>query len=380
MYHPIYQFVLPRLGQLALNVLLYLNFLFLPPVRALAGQPLLYFGLPLAAALALAWVGRDPLGLGIVFTGHLLAFYSLQNVGAGLLRHFLPALWPAWQALWLYGLTPWLLTALVFWRARRRAVHLCTTRYDLTTDKPLPNGRLCIVQLSDLHPRAEAAMNRARIPELRQKIEACRPDLIVLTGDVFDEYTTREDFDAFCALFAALDAPLGKYYVPGNHDLFHLRHEPCFTRADLERAFADAHVRILEDVAVRTPDESVRIVGRRDYLDTGGRRFTAEQLLPHGAGGVYTVWLDHEPRDFAAAARAGADVILSGHTHAGQVWPGGVVGRAAQNELNYGSRAVTPQCTAIVSGGTGTWAYKFRTQGKTEIVCVTVTQNRKEPV
>ena len=49
---------------------------------------------------------------------------------------------------------------------------------------------------------------------------------------------------------------------------------------------------------------------------------------------------------------------------------------AARNERNYGAKRVGARCTAIVSGGTGTWGYRFRTQGKTELVCVTVETRR----
>ena len=47
MYHPFFQFVLPRLGQAALDILLYLNFLQLPPLQLAAQWPVLYYGLPL---------------------------------------------------------------------------------------------------------------------------------------------------------------------------------------------------------------------------------------------------------------------------------------------------------------------------------------------
>ena len=159
----------------------------------------------------------------------------------------------------------------------------------------------------------------------------------------------------------------------GNHDLFHHGREPSFGRADLERGLAQAGVRLLEDTAVTLPC-GVRIVGRKDYLYTNGKRFTAAQLMPSGPDDRYTIWLDHEPRDFKNAAAAGADLILSGHTHGGQVWPAGAVGMVAKNERNYGKKKITDTCAAIVSGGTGTWGYKFRTQGKTEIVCVEIKQ------
>ena len=370
MYPPFFQFVLPRVGQAALAVLLYLNFLQLPPLGWLAPWPLLYYGVPLLLVVVLGWLARDPLGLGIVLVGHLTALYCLGNLlGLGARLAGGPV-WTVWQVCWLGGLTPWLVTALLWWGGRRRALHLCTTRYRLTTEKPLPGGKLTVVQLSDVHPNPRAAMHRGRIAELEEQVRTCRPDLLVLTGDIFDEFTEPEEFAAFCDLFARLEAPLGKYYVLGNHDLFHHWREPSFDRAALETALAKAGVRLLEDTDVLTG--GVRVVGRKDYLYTGGRRFAAAELLPDGPDEVYTVWLDHEPRDFKNAAAAGADLILSGHTHGGQVWPAGAVGMAARNERNYGQKQIGPRCTAIVSGGTGTWGYRFRTQGKTEIVCVTV--------
>ena len=374
MYHPFFQFVLPRLGQAALDILLYLNFLQLPPLQLAAQWPVLYYGLPLVLMALLAYISRDPLGLGIVFVGHLVTFYCI-GTGIGLvLRRVGGTPLAVWRIFWLGGITPWLLTALIMWWGCRRALRLCTTDYTLTTHKRLPGGRLRIVQLSDIHPRACAAMDRTRIPELKANIEACQPDMLVLTGDIFDEFTEPEELEAFCKLFGELKAPLGKYYVLGNHDLFHHWREPSFDRAMLEKALREAGVRLLEDETCRTGSGTVRIVGRKDYLFTGGQRFTARQLLPHGAGDVFTLWLDHEPRDFKNAAAVGADLILSGHTHGGQVWPAGAVGMAARNERHDGKQRITASCTAIVSGGTGTWGYKFRTQGRTEIVLVEITQ------
>ena len=374
MYHPFFQFVLPRVGQAALSALLYFNFLQLPPLQWLAGMPVLYYGIPLLLVAGLGYISRDPLGLGIVFSGHLTAIYCVGTVISLLLRPFGGGVLRVWNLLWLDGMTPWLLTGLIFWLGRRRAVHLRTTKYHLATRKKLPGGKLRIVQVSDIHPRACAAMDCTRIPELQKKIEACRPDILVLTGDIFDEYTSPEDFDAFCRMFGRLHPRMGKYYVLGNHDLFHHWREPSFDRAMLEKALREEGVRLLEDETCRTGSGTVRIVGRKDYLFTGGQRFTARQLLPHGAGDVFTLWLDHEPRDFKNAAAVGADLILSGHTHGGQVWPAGAVGMAARNERNYGKKRITESCTAIVSGGTGTWGYKFRTQGRTEIVLVEITQ------
>lgn len=216
MYHPFFQFVLPRLGQAALDILLYLNFLQLPPLQLVAQWPVLYYGLPLVLMALLAYISRDPLGLGIVFVGHLVTFYCI-GTGIGLvLRRVGGTPLTVWHIFWLGGITPWLLTGFIMWWGRRRALRLCTTKYNLTTQKALPNGQLRIVQISDVHPRACAAMDRTRIPELREKVAACQPDLLVLTGDIFDEYTEKEDFDAFCQFFGEIDAPLGQILCAGQ--------------------------------------------------------------------------------------------------------------------------------------------------------------------
>lgn len=376
MYGHFVQFTFPKIGQGFVAAVLYLNFLQLPFVACFADtMPLVYLLLPLALLGVVSWLGSDPLGPGMILNAYLMGFYlagDLITLLTGLAGGRAAGLW---QRLWLGGLPVWVLTALMLLWGYRRAMRLCTTTYRLRTCKPLPGGHLRILQISDLHP-GRGAMDRTRIPELERRIALLQPDLIVMTGDIYDEYVTREDFDAFNAFFARLKAPGGKWFVYGNHDLFHHWREPSFGRADLERGFAAAGVRILEDTSVLLPC-GVRVVGRKDYLYTNGSRFTAAQLMPSGPDDHYTVWLDHEPRDFKNAAAAGADLILSGHTHGGQVWPAGAVGMVAKNERNYGRKHIADHCDAIVSGGTGTWGYKFRTQGRTEIVCAEITTERE---
>lgn len=103
MYHPFFQFVLPRIGQAALDVLLYVNFLQLPPLQLVSAWPVLYYGLPLLLMLLLAYISRDPLGLGIVFTGHLVTFYCMGTGIALLMRR----VGGTPQFVWLHFLAGW---------------------------------------------------------------------------------------------------------------------------------------------------------------------------------------------------------------------------------------------------------------------------------
>lgn len=379
MYNRFIQFVIPRIGQGLIALVLYLNFLALPFLRPLTGMPVLFFGLPFLLLAVLVWVARDPLGVGLAAAAQLCGVYAVGDL-ITLLAHLADGpVWQVWRFIWQGGLLAWEVTAVLLLWGWRKAVKLCTTTYTLTTQKPLPGGRLRVVQLSDLHP-GTGAMNRDRIPELYDQVAALHPDLLVLTGDIFDEYTSRQDFEAFCKLFGRWHLPGGKWFVPGNHDFFHYWHTPSYTRQELEEQFAAAGVTILEDrgelVAFSGRDAApVRVVGRKDWLDTKGRRLAPAELQPGGPDGVFTLWLDHEPRELRDAAAAGADVILSGHTHGGQIWPAGLVARLFRyNEVNYGRKRITDTCTAVVSGGTGTWGYKLRTAGRTEIVCVDIRQ------
>ena len=104
MYHPFFQFVLPRLGQVALDALLYLNFLQLPPLQLVARWPVLYYGLPLVLMGVLAYISRDPLGLGIVFAGHLVTFYCIGTAIGLALRRIGGTPLTVWRIIWLDGI------------------------------------------------------------------------------------------------------------------------------------------------------------------------------------------------------------------------------------------------------------------------------------
>ena len=370
MYSHFIQFTIPRIGQGLVGLLLYLNFLQLPCFVWLRDSlPLLFWGLPLLLAVGVLYFARNPLGVGMVWAGVLTGVYVAGDLAGLVFRLLGGTADRVWRTVWAGGLLAWAVTLAWMLFARWRADKLCTTTYRLTTKKRLPGGRLRIVQVSDLH--AGSTMHAGRARELAERLAALEPDLLVLTGDIYDETTPRRDFAAFNQVFADVRARYGKFFIYGNHDLGHFFQESSFTGAEFSAAMAAAGVQILADRAVTVSADGIplRIVGRRDWLFCRQRRRAAKELLG-GPDGVFTLWLDHEPRELRQAEAAGADLILCGHTHAGQLWPVGLVARLFRfNELNYGRRQVG-QATAIVSGGTGTWGYRLRTEGRTELVCV----------
>jgi len=244
-------------------------------------------------------------------------------------------------------------------RARRIGV----TRYRITTGKPLPGGRLRIVHLSDLH--LGFVNDRRMLSEIADLVRPLRPDLICITGDNFEHgLSAMEDPAAFAALLRSLRPPLGMYACLGNHDAGRDFRE-------MLSFFSRAGIRLLRD-EVFSPCPGIRIAGRRDATPGGKRnpkRKSAAELLRERTG-TYTVLLDHQPGDGDAARRAGADLLLCGHTHGGQFFPVGLLVRLRFPHMK-GIRREGDFCT-VVSAGSGAGSPPIRLGSRGEIAVVDV--------
>ncbi len=248
------------------------------------------------------------------------------------------------------------------------AKRIVTTSYKIPVNHPLPDGNLRILQLSDMHPgRFQTGRLMKRLYAI---VENTKPDMIVLTGDIFDEFTQPSKFEEYCKFFAETKPRYGTWYVFGNHDAdWHWR-RPDHTKEDICRKFAEAGVHILEDECAVICDRMIRVAGRRDQSE---ERLAPEELLGKGFAGL-TVLLCHEPVELKACAEAGADVTFAGHTHGGQVFPLGFLMKhvTRTHEMNDGIEEILPGKYVVVSCGVGTWGYPVRTEGKSEIVLVDI--------
>jgi uncharacterized protein len=213
----------------------------------------------------------------------------------------------------------------------------------------LPDGLegLRIGLLTDLHVDRHTPLRLAR--------RACRllmrerPDLIAVTGDLIS--AGEPGFRPVIDVLRGLDAPLGVYVVPGNHD--HAVGIEAWRQCV-------AGVPNLVDLTNRTHRLDVNgatlcIAGLDDFGE--GRPRT--EALPAAAEGCFTVLLAHNPKQTEQLPGAGADVdlVLSGHTHGGQVQiPGfGPVFNSAEHDGVYVEGVhERPQTTVYVSRGVGT--------------------------
>lgn len=333
-------------------------------------------GIALIVSLALSFISIRVTSFTFLAAAEFAIFYLIYDLFYAIARmlHFpdqfvaftlhgfiVPIFWIAYLSFGLY-----------------KACRIVTTRYQLKTEYALPSGRLKILQLSDTHPHKHRM--RAELRRIREITEREQPDMIVLTGDIFDEYTKPEAFHAYCEMFHEFSPKYGTWYVFGNHDTNWRWRLPRHTEEDIRRSFDAAGIRILEDECAEIKFDGGRFViaGRRD---ADVERMSAAELLKNESG-CYIVMLCHEPIELTECAAAGADVTFAGHTHGGQIFP---LGRFASsilrmNELRAGINELSPDYPehyAITSSGVGTWGYPVRTEGKSEIVVAEITSSAK---
>ncbi len=239
------------------------------------------------------------------------------------------------------------------------AHHAAQTHYSLQTEKEV--SPLRIAQISDVHVGtifdAEGFAERLRL------VEAAEPDLLVVTGDFVDDSTTREDLLAACEALGEVETTYGVFFVYGNHDKGYQNAERRgWSAQDLATALEDAGVTILEDEIVLI-GEHYALIGRKD-LSSRTREDMAD--LAAGLEERYTIVLDHQPSDYAAQAAAGVDLVLSGHTHGGQMLPINYVGEwIGANCRTYGYER-REKTDFIVNSGIGGWELPFKTGCKSE--------------
>lgn len=238
------------------------------------------------------------------------------------------------------------------------------TSYTLTTDKPIRTQGYRVAFLSDLH--YGTIQNPALLPDYVNQINALQPDIIILGGDIVEEGTSRDAMQQAFTQLGRLQADFGVYYIYGNHDRHMVPISGAYSDAELASAIESNGIHILEDESLLLNRE-IFLIGR---ADAAGPRADIDALAQNAPENAYIISLDHQPGDTKASQAAGVDLTLSGHTHAGQIFPAGYV-IALFGGMPYGLYQ-TGNCTSIVSSGFAGWGFPIRTQGVCEYVIVDI--------
>lgn len=279
---------------------------------------------------------------------------------------------------WFYysGIIPVALFLVIMVYGFNQMEHIQRTEYHVSTIKQIRDYRIAL--LSDIH--YGTVQSADVLKKAIDDIDAQNPDIVVLDGDIVEEGTSKEEMEEVFALLGSINNKYGIYYVYGNHDRQTYTKEPSYTRQQLENTIQKNGIQILKDCYVRIQDDLI-LVGRDDaaWGENAVRKETADilsDLTEEDKEKKMIVLLDHQPVQMEENGSAGVDLQLSGHTHAGQLWPVGIF-LEAMGQKNYGMYHCGV-CRGIVSSGVAGWRYGIRTNGPCEYVMVDlICQGRK---
>jgi uncharacterized protein len=240
---------------------------------------------------------------------------------------------------------------------------------------------LRIALISDLH--IGSGVGQKHIAKVINVINQAEPDIVCIAGDIFDgNLEMVRDLPGIAAEFRRIG--LGVYACLGNHDVDRMFLSGGGTER-IEAFLREAGITLLLDGVVAIGN-NMYIAGRRDARPIGmkAQRKTAAELLavmfdrtvPPGSETPRTlIVLDHQPTQFADIEAAGADLVLSGHTHRGQLFPANLITKSMYRKAgaaHYGYwRGKSLQ--AVITSGAGYWGPPLRVATNSEVAVIDVT-------
>lgn len=168
--------------------------------------------------------------------------------------------------------------------------------------------KMKIVLLSDSHLGLGVSLKR--FDKAMNTLEAEKPDVLLVLGDVFEYGPHRR---AYAERLAQADIPLGVYGVFGNHE-YYVGYE------NSKQFFKDAGITLLENETAELPG-GVQVAGVKDVRTARVSKKDVENLLAKTDKSRPLIYLSHTPLYAEEAASGGADLMFSGHTHNGQIFP-----------------------------------------------------------
>jgi hypothetical protein len=222
----------------------------------------------------------------------------------------------------------------------------------------LPRERdgLTLVAISDMH--LGTLLGERWMSRLIDRVDELHPDMVFVVGDLVDGNV--DHVEALVSTLKKLQAPLGVWSVTGNHEYYAgLDRSIALLEAAGYRVLRDRWVQVAPGLIVAGVDD---LTARRQFGSNDRPLEKALANLPTGT----VLFLSHSPWQTDRAAAAGVELMLSGHTHHGQIWPFNYLVR-----LRYpfiGGRYAVGGMTLLVSRGTGTWGPRMRLWGPGEIL------------
>ncbi len=227
---------------------------------------------------------------------------------------------------------------------------------------------LTIAQLSDLH--LGPTLGRKYLDQVIDRVNELHPDIVVLTGDLADG--SVEQRLAMLEPLKRLEAPLGKFFVTGNHEFYSgwKQWQPAIEKLGFN---------LMDNRCLELERDGAQFVLAGVY-DFDGARFDSRwapdlgKALSNCRGVNPVILLSHQARIIKQAVKMGVALVLSGHNHGGQIWPWSYLVLLQQPVISGLHRF--GDTFLYVTQGTGFWGPPMRFGTRSEIALLVLRGGR----
>jgi len=283
-----------------------------------------------------------------------------------------------WKKVYAFSLIPFICTTVIMVFGYINLHNIQMTEYTVYTEKDIRPEGYRIALIADVH--YGVSVTGDEFLKKCEEINSQNVDMVILCGDIVDDSTTKKEMQEVFSALSTIESEFGTYYVYGNHDRQHYSRERRYSEKELINEIEKNDITILCDDVAELNDEFA-IVGREDYsaeqISGKEKRKTVKKLLAEVDGNSFILTLDHQPKEYKENAKYGTDLLLSGHTHGGQIWPVNVIDNIFKiNDANYGLVEIDKDFSAIVTSGLAGWNYPIKTSAPSEYVIINVKKSQ----
>ena len=321
-------------------------------------------------------LGNIWIGFYVYFHSSLLFFLAVICVFRFLLKKKISS-----AAYRIALVIPLMLGVLLLIYGMDHAKRTVITRENVTISKSAGDTReMKLVLISDLHLSVNSDL--ATIRRMVEKINGEEADTVLIAGDIFtSSYGGLKNPEEYAQILSEMQSRYGVFAIYGNHDVEEALFagfaispvSEAFRTEQMEQFTRDCGFTMLCDETVTIGDDLLQIIGRVDEDKAGdgtALRMSAQEVLSSADQSKPILVLEHEPVEFSELKKIGADLVLCGHTNAGQIFPGNLL-VGFFNENGYGYKNVEGMHTFVTSG-IGFYGPPMRIGTNSEIMVITV--------
>lgn len=364
----------------ALGVAVYFYF-FLRRMLSTFGAPVekrpMQIGIGIAALL-LGWFSSDISEASAIIVLHIFMIAVLMHPINFAIRKLFSGrsekTVSVWKKIHGSGAIPILLSAILLTYGYFNLHTVVQTSYTVYTDKEIRQEGYRIALIADVH--YGVSLDYEELLEKCAEINATDPDIVILCGDIIDDSANGDQMREVYRALGTLKSEFGTYYVHGNHDRpFSFLDNYSYTPEEQLNTMKENGITVLQDDVVQITEDFV-LIGREDRSSNrfghGGRADLAT-LFEQVDKADFVLTLDHQPNQYAENGKAGTNLLLSGHTHGGQLFPLNLLMKIVPfNDGLYGLYEIDTDTTAIVTSGFAGWNFPVKTAAPAEYVIIDV--------